>query len=111
MNLEHFSDVQDALVYLRQHQYLYSFQCSWQGWRCVETGDAFFPEQLEMEACHRFLQCKGAHHVTVLYAVKTPDGRRGIILDNYSTYGNPLFGEFLVRMKLQQLLPATVEEA
>ncbi|MFC6999030.1 hypothetical protein [Rufibacter roseus] len=106
MKLEQFSDLDEALAYLRQHHYLYSFKCSKRGWRCIQTNDTFFPEELSIDACHRFRQCGGAHTVAVLYAVSTPCGKRGLILDNCSTYGNPQFGDFLVRMKLQQMLPS-----
>ncbi|WP_066835759.1 hypothetical protein [Rufibacter ruber] len=98
-----FQDLEEALDYLRAQRYRHTFQCGGQGWYCPETGHSYLPEELVMHACHRFSQRGGTNTVTVLYAVSTQDGQKGLILDNCSTYGNLLFGEYLVRMKLQQL--------
>ncbi|MFB9864586.1 hypothetical protein [Rufibacter immobilis] len=64
-----------------------------------------------MEHCQRFQQCGGAFHVAVLYTVVAPDGTKGIILDNCTTYGNALFGEYLVKLKLHQLTPQAPKRA
>ncbi|WP_157593170.1 hypothetical protein [Rufibacter tibetensis] len=62
-----------------------------------------------MENCLRFQKWKGAHKVAVLYLVSAPDGTKGYIIDCCSTYGNALFGEYLLRMKLNQINPAARE--
>jgi hypothetical protein len=105
MGLDKFNDLEEALSYLGQQGYSHTFTCCPQGWQCQQTKEIFSPEELQVEKSHRFKKHKGAHKVAVLYAVSAPNGTKGIILDNFTTYSNALFGEFLVRMKLHQIRP------
>ncbi|WP_181304024.1 hypothetical protein [Rufibacter sp. XAAS-G3-1] len=101
--MDQFNDLEEALTYLGKQGYSHSFTCCPQGWQCKETKEIFSPDELRVEKCHRFHQSRGAHKVAVLYVVAAPNGTKGLIIDNFSTYGNALFGEFLVRMKLYQI--------
>ncbi|WP_210486066.1 hypothetical protein [Rufibacter aurantiacus] len=107
MRLEEFKDMKEGLAYLNQQGYSHNFQYSPQGWLCAETQEVFAPEEVQVDAYHRFQQFRGAHSVAVLYAVQTKNGLKGFIIDNCSTYDNAQFGEFLVRMKLNQIQPGS----
>ncbi|WP_205499912.1 hypothetical protein [Rufibacter psychrotolerans] len=106
MQVERFSDLEEALAYYRQQGFVHVFECCAQGWQCRELDQVFCPEAVQIDTCQRFQRCGGTHKVAVLYTVVAPGGTKGIILDNCSTYGDVLFGEYLVRMKLRQLQPA-----
>ncbi|WP_197088634.1 hypothetical protein [Rufibacter radiotolerans] len=106
MILDEFKDLEGAMAFLLKHHYHYTFQCTHQGWRCLETQQEYTPEEMVLLGCQRFQQKRGtARAMTFLYAVSTPDGKKGVILDNCHTYANPHLGDFLVRMKLQYLQP------
>ncbi|WP_207431939.1 hypothetical protein [Sabulibacter ruber] len=105
MQLEQFTDIKEAVAYLRQQGYEHVFECCPQGWRQRKTGLVFCPEKMQMENCQRFQKCGGVHNVTVLYMVLAPDGSKGVIIDDCTTYGDALFGEYLVRMKLRHINP------
>ncbi|KAA3436887.1 hypothetical protein [Rufibacter hautae] len=111
MRLEEFTDMKEGLAYLNQQGYIHTFQYCPEGWLCPETRQAFAPEEMQVEACHRFQHYGGARSVAVLYAVQARNGLKGIIIDNCSTYGNAQFGEFLVRMKLHQIQPILPKQA
>ncbi|MBC3541032.1 hypothetical protein ACFSC6_17100 [Rufibacter sediminis] len=110
MELEQFTDVEEALEYLKQQGYTHTFSCCPEGWHCGETKEIFWPEEMQVVACHRFQKRRGTHTVSMLYVVDAPNGSKGIILDNCSTYGNARFGEFLVRMKLNKIQPGSRPE-
>ncbi|RNI21838.1 hypothetical protein [Rufibacter latericius] len=102
MGLEQFKDLKEALTFLQEQGYSQSFSCCPEGWQSPETKEVFSPEDLQVEMCQRFQVYLGAHHLAVLYVVKAPNGTKGVIIDNCTTYGDALFGEFLLRMKLHK---------
>lgn len=63
------------------------------------TGKSYEAEQLEIDNFYRFEGQSDPGDNSVLYAIKTEDGTRGIIVDAYGTYSDEEHDKFIKKIE------------
>jgi hypothetical protein len=67
----------------------------------LESHDAvkkFSPEQICIQEHYRFEGESDPGDMTILYAIETEDGTKGVFIDGFGTYSNPKASEFFKKV-------------
>ena len=72
-----------AIESLRRDGFTLSFSAEREGLRCAETGELLRPEELTISAVRRFEGASDTDDESVIYAVESTSGARGLIVDAF----------------------------
>ena len=70
----------------------------------VKTNKTFQPEDLTIVEHHRFEGASDPDDLSIVYAIETKDGTRGVLADAYGTYANPDVSAFLKKVPMRENL-------
>ena len=96
-----------AVEILRRKGYLHDFVSSQGKLRCSQSGELFDPEELRIVDHLRFEGSSDPDEMAIVYAVETQSGRKGVIIDAFGLYSDPLLAQLLDRMPT----PSKISEA
>ena len=76
------------------------------GYNCdckvIETGlyikdaeDLYFPAQIVINECHHFNVASDPSENSIVYLVETMDGHKGILVNAYNGYADPVLSSFI----------------
>ena len=65
----------------------------------AESGKTYGPESLAIDAIFRFEGMSDPDNLSVIYALNTFEGTKGLLIDAYGTYGTPALSEFLRKVE------------
>ena len=102
MEVNKYSTVTEALQELARRGFTGSFIVDEGGLRSPGTGSLVNPDEVTVVEYHRFEGESNPDDMSVVYALESRDGLRGIIIDAYGTYADPVVGEFLEKVKLKE---------
>lgn len=68
---------------------------------CPEVGETFRPEAFEVDEHHRFEGMTNPADSSVVYAISTESGVKGILVDGYGAYSSPLKEEMIQKLKVR----------
>ena len=102
MDVNQYTTVSEALQDLNRRGFAGSFTVERDGLRSTATGRLVRPEDATIVEYHRFEGDSNADDMSVVYALECSDGTRGVIVDAYGMYADPLLGDFLKNVKLKQ---------
>lgn len=88
---------------LREKGYGNDFELSKDGMLSKQTKEVFQPEELTIERVYRFEGNSNPDDMAVLYGVASAGGTKGIIIDAYGTYDDDKLGDFLRRVKIEEV--------
>ena len=97
-----FDTLSAAIDDLRSRGYKYSFKIELDGAMCIETMEFVKPEDMMVTEYHRFEGQSSEDDMSVVYAVESRKGLKGIIIDAYGTYANPNLTAFLAKVKMKE---------
>ncbi len=97
-----FDTLSVAINDLRNRGYSYSFKIEECFAVCIETLEYVKPEEMKVAEYHRFEGQSSEDDMSVVYAVETRNGLKGVIIDAYGTYANPQLTEFLQKVKMKE---------
>lgn len=63
--------------------------------RVLESGKAFRAEELLIREYHRFEGVSDPDDMSIVYAIDSQTGTRGILVDAFGVYSNPVVSAFL----------------
>jgi hypothetical protein len=63
--------------------------------KVLDTGRVLRPEDLVIREVHRFEGESDPDDMTVVYAIESTDGTRGVLVDAFGIYANPEVGALL----------------
>ena len=95
--------LRDAIDRLRYRGFRSDFIRAGDRLRETESGREFAPEQLSIVDHSRFEGASDPADMAVIYAVESPAGDRGVIIDAFGTYADPELGRLLQRMQTREL--------
>ena len=75
-----------------------------QAFRDVDSEKTFTADELTIVEHHRFEGASDPEDMSVVYAIESQDGTRGIIADAFGVYANPDLGGFLNNVILREEL-------
>ncbi len=67
-----------------------------------KTDKTFQPEDLTIVEHHRFEGASDPDDLSIVYAIETKDGTRGVLADAYGTYANPDLSAFLKKVPMRE---------
>lgn len=68
----------------------------------VESRRTFTADQLDIVGHRRFEGMSDPDDMSVLYAIESYDGTKGIIVDAFGTYADPELGDFLESVRYRE---------
>jgi hypothetical protein len=102
MNMKAYSTMAEALQDLKARGYSENFEFLNKAFRALNTGRTFCAEDLSIREHYRFEGESDPDDQSVVYAIETRDGTRGVLTDAYGVYANPELSEFLKDVKMQE---------
>ncbi|MDZ4712174.1 MAG: phosphoribosylpyrophosphate synthetase [bacterium] len=88
---------------LRKKGYGNDFELTIEGMLSRHTKEVFQPEELTIERVYRFEGNSNPDDMAVMYGVASAGGTKGIIIDAYGTYYDDKLGDFLRKVKIQEV--------
>lgn len=102
MNQHEYASEIDAMRDLRQRGFTTDLEFR-DGALCeTATGRRFRPDELAIVEHHRFEGESDPEDMSVVYAIESDDGVRGIVMDAFGAYANPRLGDFLEKVKVHE---------
>ena len=102
MSLKTYSGMTEAMEDLRSRGFTANFEFLDRTFRDLESGKTFTADQLTIVEHYRFEGASDPEDMSVVYAIESHDGTRGIIADAFGTYANPDLGAFLNKVRLHE---------
>ena len=102
MSVNQYTTVGEALADVARRGYTANFELVDGTFTDMTTGRTFAPELLTIVEHHRFEGASDPDDMAIVYAIKTRDGTRGVLVDAFGTYAMPGLGEFLRHVKISE---------
>ena len=102
MSIKTYSGMTEAMEDLRRRGFTANFEFLDQRFRDVESGKTFTADQLTIVEHYRFEGASDPEDMSIVYAIESSAGTRGIIADAFGTYANPDLGAFLSNVTLHE---------
>ncbi len=98
---EEMNTLVETLQNLRKQGYVCDFLLNGGKIHCKDTDEKFNANELLIDRVYRFEGESNPDDMSVLYAISSSNGTKGIIVDAYGTYEDEELGEFMKRVKLR----------
>ena len=102
MSAKRYTNMLEAIEDLKKRGFAANFEFLNQGFRDVDSGRAFKPDELTILEHYRFEGASDPDDMSVVYAIASDDGAKGIIADAFGLYANPDLGGFLENVKIRE---------
>lgn len=102
MDFKPYATLTDALEGLRQRGFTATFEAVEGRLKSQHTGRLYPPELVRIIEHHRYEGASNPDDMSVVYALETIDGERGVVVDAFGTYSNPMLGELLRRVRADE---------
>lgn len=100
MNHSPYESLLDAINDLKANGYTSDFNLHPEWIESVPQNLKLGPAQFHIDAVHRFEGMNNPDDSSVLYAVSTPQGVKGLLIDAYGVYAESLSTEMIKRLKV-----------
>jgi|GEM_PF-241673 hypothetical protein len=92
---EKMTTLSDVMNHALAKGYIHDFKVEDNGmlWDCKETN--FHPDEVVVDNFYRFEGESDSADNTILYLIRTEDGRKGMLIDAYGAYDDALVSEFI----------------
>ena len=102
MSAKRYTNMVEALEELKKRGFTANFEFLDQTFRDVDSGRTFKSEELTIVEHYRFEGASDPDDMSVVYAIESADGLKGIVADAFGLYANPDLGEFLENVKIRE---------
>ena len=93
------------IAILRNKGYNEDFEMTNRGFTAKNTGRTLSPDRLKIRKIYRFEGESNPGDMSVLYAIETDEGIKGILIDAYGTYGgneSETLSDFLNKVETEE---------
>ena len=94
----------ETIQELRNRGFTTNFEFLNQAFRDVDSRRTFRADELTIVVHHRFEGVSDPEDMSILYAIESTDGTKGIIADAFGTYANAELSEFLLNVRFREYL-------
>lgn len=91
---------------LKGRGFVESFRATGGRLRDVENDRLFGPEDLTIREYHRFEGVSDPDDMSIVYAIETRGGTKGLLVDAFGTYASPEVGRLLETVGIREGRPA-----
>ena len=102
MSVKRYTNMVEAIEDLKRRGFTANFEFLDQTFRDVDSGRTFKADELTIVEHYRFEGASDPDDMSVVYAIETNNGPRGIIADAFGVYANPDLGGFLEKVKIRE---------
>ena len=102
MSDKRYTNMVEAIEELEKRGFTANFEFLDQTFRDVDSGRTLKADELTIVEHHRFEGASDPDDMSVIYAIESDDGSKGIIADAFGVYANPDLGGFLDKVKLRK---------
>jgi hypothetical protein len=102
MSIKNYTNMVEAIEELRKRGFTANFEFLDQTFRDVSSGRTFMANELTIVEHYRFEGVSDPDDMSVVYAIKSDDGLKGIVADAFGLYANPALGGFLEKVKIRE---------
>ncbi len=79
----------------RENEYIHDFEIKNNILASEETDEAFNPDEIKIERTGRYVSESNPDEISILYAITTKSGTKGILTDAYGKYADERITEFI----------------
>lgn len=98
--MKNYETLSKAINGLRKHGYDQDFNLHPEWLECETTGHCFAPAEFHVDEVHRFEGMTSPDDSSVLYAVSTSGGIKGLLVDAYGVYSNTLSSSMIAQLRI-----------
>jgi hypothetical protein len=102
MNPPAYASEIDAIDDLRRRGYTADFEVRDGALRETASGRLFRADELAIVEHHRFEGASDPEDMSVVYALESRDGLRGVVVDAFGAYANPRLADFLEKVEMRE---------
>lgn len=71
--------------------------------KCKETGESFWPEDVKIESTERYEGDSNPDDMSIIYAISSSSGTKGILIDAYGVYADLSISEFIKNVPVERV--------
>jgi hypothetical protein len=102
MRAKRYTNMVEAIEELKKRGFTANFEFLYQTFRDVDSGRTFKADELTIVEHYRFEGASDPDDMSVVYAIESDDGLKGIVADAFGLYANPDLGGFLENVKIRE---------
>ena len=102
MSVKRYTNMVEAIEGLKKRGFTANFEFLDHTFRDVESGRTFKADELTIVEHYRFEGASDPDDMSVVYAIESDDGLKGVIADAFGLYANPDLGGFLEKVKIRE---------
>ena len=102
MSTKRYTNMVEAIQELNKRGFTANFEFLNQEFRDVDSGRTFKAEELTIVEHYRFEGASDPDDMSVVYAIESDDGLKGIVADAFGLYANADLGGFLESVKIRE---------
>ena len=102
MHINRYDTLAEAIDSLKKEGYTVNFRIIENGIMIDNEKREFKPADVKLEEYHRFEGISNPDDSSILYAVETNSGLKGLVVDSYGATGSEAISEFMNRVKQEQ---------
>jgi len=99
MDHKAYNTLSEAIEDLKKQGYTYDFNLKSDRVQCVNPASDYLPDTFEIDSVYRFEGMTNPDDNSVLYALSTQDGKKGLMVDAYGAYAEALDQEMIQKLK------------
>lgn len=92
----------EALADLQKRGYTADFELQPHGISCAAAALELHPDDFEITEVYRFEGDTSPDDSDVVYAIAGKNGLKGVLVDAYGAYSNPLSAEMIAKLRIHQ---------
>lgn len=98
--------ITEVLNRLREKHYIHDFEISHHKLVCKATNECFNSHEVTVDNTFRFEGDSNPDDMSVLFAITTASGTKGVLIDAYGTYSNADVAEFIKQIPVRDKVEA-----
>jgi hypothetical protein len=104
MSTKRYTSMLEAIQELKKRGFTANFEFLNQEFLDVDSERIFKADELTIMEHYRFEGASDPDDMSVIYAIKSDDGLKGIVADAFGVYANPGLGGFLEKVRIQEYI-------
>ena len=102
MSAKRYTDMLEAIQELKKRGFTANFEFLNQEFRNVDSGRTFKADELTIVGHYRFEGASDPDDMSIVYAIESDDGLKGVVADAFGLYANPDLGGFLEKVNIRE---------
>lgn len=95
-----YETLSEAVTDLQKDGYTHDFQMNFDCLTCEGVDQSYHPDTFDVDQVHRFEGMTNPGDSSVIYAIQAKDGRKGLLIDAYGAYSDPISIEMIEKFQM-----------